>query len=224
MSIYLEDHPPARRQFKPRTRKPTGLIVVHTAESVMDTVGPDTGAENVARFIARRGDPGSYHTLVDADSRVRLVRYDQEAYGDGTGSNPIAVHISAACAAADWPRMTPTKREAFVVNLALAAADAADWLKDEHGITVPARYVTKAESDRGLPGFISHGDRDPARRSDPGDRFPWAMLLDEFTEAVDPGPSKEEALRKRITRAIQAAKKADRPHLVERLRRIRNDV
>ena len=56
MSVYLEDHRPARRQFY-RTRRAavTGAIVVHTAENTTDLVLPDAGAEGVARFP---GDTG----------------------------------------------------------------------------------------------------------------------------------------------------------------------
>ena len=59
---WLDQHPPVRRQYRdPRRAAPSGVIVVHTAENVMDAVGSDTGAENVARFIQTRADPGSYH-------------------------------------------------------------------------------------------------------------------------------------------------------------------
>ena len=158
---YLDDHPPARHQFRQRYAQPSGLIVVHTAESALDDIGEDTGAEGVAAFIARRSDPGSYHRIVDSDSIVALVRFDQAAYGDGTGSNEFAIHVSFACRAADWPHMDPDRREAFLANGARAAREAATWLADQHGITVPARRVTRAQSDQRAAGFISHAERDP---------------------------------------------------------------
>lgn len=225
MTTYLEANPPAVRQFrKPRRAKPTGLIVVHTAESILDTIGPDTGAESVAAFIAGRADYGSYHTLADADSRVRLVPFDAEAYGDGTGSNPFAIHISFACKAADWPRMTEAKRLAFIRNGARAAAEAADWLKASHGIEVPPARVTRAESERGEAGFISHGERDPGRRTDPGAEFPWALFLREFVDAS--GPSPRELLRGDLNAAMSAtkgalAKAGRRPRLRFQLERAR---
>jgi hypothetical protein len=178
VTVYLEQHKPARSQYRtPRRAKPSGVIVVHTAESVMDTIGPDTGAESVAAFIARRSDPGSYHTLVDSDSRVRLVRFDAEAYGDGTGSNPHACHISAACRTTDWATMSPERRAGFVRQLAIAAADYATWLRREHNVVIPAVRVNRAQSDLRVPGFISHGERDPERRSDPGKDFSWDAFL-----------------------------------------------
>lgn len=182
---YLDDHPPARTQFRQRYATPTGLIVVHTAESALDAIGEDTGAEGVADFIRRRSEPGSYHRLVDSDSIVALVRFEMAAYGDGTGSNEFAIHLSFACRAADWPGMDPARREAFLVNGARAAREAAGWLEREHRRAVPARRVTRDQSDQGAAGFISHGERDPGRRTDPGPAFPWDRFLTLYAQEDD---------------------------------------
>lgn len=208
--IYLEDHPPARRQFRDRMEKPDGLLVIHTAESILDTIGPDTGAEAVARFIAGRSDPGSYHRLVDSDSIVPLVRFSKAAYGDGTGSNEYAIHISFALATTDWTRLSPEKRDAFLHQGAIAAAEAIRWLKREHGITVPLERVTRAQSEARRPGFISHAERDPARRSDPGANFPWSRFLRFVAEQLNPTtqeddmPYTEQQLAKIIREAVAA--------------------
>lgn len=219
MGTYLEDNPPRQRQFRERRAKVTGLIVVHTAESAPDETGPDTGTENVARFIRDRSTYGSYHTLADSDSRLRLVPFHLAAYGDGTGSNEFAIHISAATQAARWRSLPRAWRRGCVKQLAAAAAEAARWLQKEHGITVPARRVNKADSDRGAAGFISHGERDPGRRSDPGADFPWALFLAEF-ERLMAGRRLRRPLA--VRRAIRAATDA-LPHLSpqdqERVRR-----
>lgn len=172
--IYLRDNPPARSQYRsPRRRTPTGLVVLHTAESIMDAVGPDTGAENVAKYIRRRDTPGSYHDLGDSDSSIQLVDYGDEAYQDGTGSNPFALSISFACRGTDWPKMSSERREAFLRQGAIAFARQQAWLAENGYPLTRLRRVTKTQSDRGESGFISHGDRDPGRRSDPGRDFPW---------------------------------------------------
>ena len=215
---YLEQHPPKTRQFrKPRRAKPSGVIVVHTAESVMDTVGPDTGAENVAGFIRRRDGYGSYHLLVDSDSWIQLVAFDAEAYGDGTGSNTHAMHLSFACSAADWPKMSEQKRAAFLDQAADAVAGALTWLAREHKISAPLSRITRADSEARNPGFISHGERDPGRRTDPGNGFPW----DEFFAAVaermaDPLVA---ALRRHLRGAALAAEKGDKAKLRQHLYR-----
>lgn len=191
---YLRRHKPARSQYRsPRRldRSPlpgrcTGLVVLHTAESILDTVGPDTGAENVARYMVTRTTPGSYHDLADADSNLTLVRYADEAYQDGTGSNPYALSISFALKAADWPRLSPARRAAFLEQGAAAFARQQAWLDAHRYPRTLLRRVTRAQSAAGASGFVTHGDRDPGRRSDPGAAFPWDEWLAACLTAVTP--------------------------------------
>ena len=175
--IYLEENPPARRkgQFRLGRRDPLKpVVVVHTAQSGTDTRGADTKAEAVAGFIQRRQDAGSYHILGDRDSIIRMVRIANEAYGDGTGSNRWAIHISLAMNAADWGIISALIADQYLDSAATMALLAAEACHDR-GLPIPAaRLLTKAESDRAdACGFISHGLRDPGRRSDPGVDFPW---------------------------------------------------
>ena len=102
---YLDDHPNPNtpQQRRPRRAPLSGTVGVHTAESIMDTIGPDTGAENVAAFIASRSDYGSYHVLVDSDSVVVMAGDDAETWhiaesdNFGYGMNSHSWGISAAC-------------------------------------------------------------------------------------------------------------------------------
>lgn len=178
---YLDDHPNRNlNQQRARRDQPSGVIVVHTAESALDEIGEDTGAEGVARYIGVRTSYGSYHRLADSDSVVAVARFEMTTYGDGTGSNDHAIHISFACRASDWPGMSAERKAAFIANGAKAAREARDWLKREHGIDVPARRISRAQSDAKVPGFISHGERDPGRRTDPGREFPWDQFLNAY--------------------------------------------
>jgi hypothetical protein len=185
MGAYLAAHETAVAQYRsPRRARPTGLVCVHTAESVLDTVGPDAGAENVAEWMTRRTNYGSYHDLADSDSVVHLVAYGDEAFHDGTGSNPWSLSISFALAAADWPKLTPEKRRGFLRQGAVAFARQQAWLKAHGHPTTPLRRVTRAQSDAGQPGFISHAERDPSRRTDPGAGFPWEEFFTECRAAL----------------------------------------
>lgn len=193
MTAYLVANPPRIPQFRnPRRARPSGVVVVHTAESFPDEVGPDDGAENVARFIRDRTNYGSYHDLADSDSIINLVPYGAEAYHDGTGSNPHSYGVSAATQAHRWPTLPREWVEATVINMARAAARYARWIKTEHGVTIPARRITRAQSDAGVPGFLSHGERDPGRRSDPGQAFPWEFFLNAYESIMNGNDPQED--------------------------------
>lgn len=183
MGAYLTDHPPLRKGgqwYDKRNRPLTGCTALHTAESVMDTLGPDTGAENVAEFIRTRSDPGSYHDLVDADSWIPLVDLKHAAFHDGTGSNNWALSLSFACRTTDWARMTPEKRRGFLHQGARAFANQQLYRRHVGAPLTRLRLISKAQSDRGESGFIYHGLRDPGRRTDPGVKAPHLFPLDEF--------------------------------------------
>ncbi|HMG44644.1 MAG TPA: N-acetylmuramoyl-L-alanine amidase [Acidimicrobiales bacterium] len=175
---WLDTHPPASSQFRrPRREAPSGVVCVHTAENTPDFVAFDGGAEAVANFVRTRSDPGSYHDLVDSDSCINLVAYDCEAYHDGTGSNRHSYGVSVATRADVWPLAPKAWRDGAVHQAAAAAARYARWLRDRRGILIPARRINRVESEMRIPGFISHAERDPARRTDPGRSFPWPQFL-----------------------------------------------
>lgn len=195
---WLDSHPPRRSQFRRQRREdPSGVVVVHTAENTPDFVGFDGGAEAVANFIRNRTTPGSYHDLADSDSTINLVGYSSEAYHDGTGSNPHSYGVSIATRADVWPMAPAAWRNGAVHQAAAAAARYAHWLRARSGIVIPARRISRAESERRVPGFISHAERDPARRTDPGRDFPWAQFLAEYQRLLGghppPAPAPEPA-------------------------------
>jgi hypothetical protein len=182
---YLDSHPPARPQFRAPRRQPvSGVVVVHTAENTPDLAAFDGGAEAVARFIVGRDDPGSYHDLCDSDSCINLVAYWNEAYHDGTGSNRHSYGVSVATRADVWPLAPERWRDGAVKQAAAAAARYARWVKNTRGIVIPARRITRDQSERLVPGFISHAERDPSRRTDPGAAFPWRDFLSEYARLM----------------------------------------
>lgn len=199
MGAYLIDNPPVRSQYATRTKRPTGAIILHTAESVMDTVGADTGAENVAGFIQRRATPGSYHDLCDADSIVNLVPYHLAAFQDGTGSNPYALSISWACRTTDWPAMSAGRRDAFLRNGAEAFRRQQEWLRANGYPLTPIRRISAAAVTAGQPGICYHGDRDPGRRTDPGmQTFPFDRFAELCADSNQEDEMVTEAEFKRI--------------------------
>lgn len=182
---WLDEHPPESPQFRcPRRAAEAGQITLHTAENTPDFVAYDGGAEAVANFIRTRDDPGSYHVIGDSDSRIQLVRPECEAFHDATGSNRWAYGISAATRADVWDLAPAAWRSGTIFNMARAAADYANRVKRMRGITIPARLLTRDESEARFPGFVRHSVRDPARRRDPGSTFPVLDFLNRFAAMV----------------------------------------
>lgn len=215
MTAYLIEHPPRIRQFRARGTTISGVIVMHTAESLPDFHGPDAGAEGVARFIQQRTTYGSYHWLADSDSLIDLVPMrDMQAYGEGTGTNPHAIHVSAATQAHRWGDVPKDWVAGTVENMALAAHKASDLLEDVHGVRIPAKRISAAQARARKEGFVTHGEMDPGRRSDPGPMFPWAMFMEAYQDLENPRPdaptrgAQVDVALRRTSAAITALDKA----------------
>jgi hypothetical protein len=172
---YIDDHPNPNcpQQTKPRRAKVSGVIAVHTAESMLDVTGQDTGAEGVARYISIRDSYGSYHRLADSDSRINVVEFWAEAYHVAVAKmNHHAIGLSFACRTTDWAKMSMERRRGFLMNGARDAIEAMDYVKTTSDITVPLRWLTKDQAVSRVPGFVRHGTVDPLRRTDPGSMEP----------------------------------------------------
>lgn len=181
MGAYLTDNKPTVSQWYATRRLPlTGCTVLHTAESIMDAIGPDTGAEAVAKFIQGRTTAGSYHDLVDSDSWIPLVDLRHGAFHDGTGSNNWALSLSFACRTSDWRAMTPEKRRGFLHQGARAFVNQQLYRQATGAPLTRLRLISKSQSDIGMSGLTYHGLRDPGRRSDPGVAAPNMFPLAEF--------------------------------------------
>jgi hypothetical protein len=203
---YLNDHPPDSKQFIcPRRDQESGVFVVHTAENTPDFVAFDGGAEAVARFISTRPDPGSYHDLVDSDSTINLVDYGCEAFHVARdGFNRHAYGVSAATRADVWPLAPEAWKNGCTRQMAGACARQAVRVRQLRGIVVPARRITRAQALDRVPGFVSHAELDPTRRTDPGRFFPWPQFLAEFARLTIPPPPEEDEMPYALIRCTAA--------------------
>lgn len=159
-------------------------VTVHTTESLADVVGPDAGAENVARYFATSSTPASYHTLVDSDSTVDCL----PAGLDGTTvhtafhcyqRNTANLGLSFACNAAAWSTLPPAwVTAALERGASVAAAWCVRW-------SIPVWLIEQEEFDDGARGISGHGLLQPEDRTDPGDFFPWDRFLALVQAKVD---------------------------------------
>lgn len=191
MSTYFETHPQKVKggQWSRKRRngaKPSGVVVVHTAESITDFMGPDPGAENVARYFCTTDRYASYHHLSDSDSSIQLAPWSAETWHD-TGTNNHSVGLSAAIQCKDWDKLDD-RGEKIVKRMAAGAASYAKWLKANRGIDIPARLITAKQARSKVPGFLGHGTSDPGRRSDPGPDFDWDLFFAEYTRLMGKKP------------------------------------
>lgn len=184
---YLQDNPnPNAAQFGWERTRVSGVIGVHTAENNTCFNGPDSGDYDVAAFISRRSDFGSYHTLVDADSINQLVHPRWAAWADTT-NNAHGMSVSAAVRANDWLALSKERRRQVHINLGTAAA----WLvKDalNAGLLTqapPARRISASAAIAGSQmGFYGHGETNPGTRYDPGKDFDWPLFLSAYEAAM----------------------------------------
>ena len=182
--IYLEqaEHLPAEPQWRNGRRDPglKSLIEWHTSES-----HPSWGVFQLAEYITARTGAGSYHLIGDRHGQIlQLIDFDNEAFGDRTGTNRTAIHCALVMRAGEWPTMPQSEIRKLTVVAARMAGIAADHIEARGLLRPAARLLTRDMSD--LPdasGHISHARRDPVRRSDPGDKFPWNGVFELYEGA-----------------------------------------
>lgn len=191
--FYLLDHPPVSPQFRrPRRGKFTGAIGIHTAESIIDNIGPDTGAENVASYITRRTDPGSYHHLFDSDSHVPMLPDNSEAFSIAAdGLNRTTVNMAFACRTTDLNPADPWTDAAFT---RMAAEIVACWQRNHIDPWTAARWLTREQVLAGWSGVFHHGTVQPHDRSDAFTRHSQRqalerLMLDKIIALLTPTPT-----------------------------------
>lgn len=183
MGFYNDDHPNTRYpQQRARSAwgwtKPSGLVMVHTVESFIDRLGPDTGAENCANYIATRSDAGGYHELIDSDSFVQMSADGMMTWHTAAAKiNGPGWGISAACRATDWdPDDDWTRRTIATMGARIRAF----WERQGINPATAARWLTMEQAHRFEIGLCHHGVAQPADRSDAWVRHPQRARLDQM--------------------------------------------
>lgn len=179
MGYYLLDHKPASPQYRRPRRQPlSGAIGWHTTEGALDRIAPDTGAENVAAYISRRTDPGSYHAIHDSDSTVLMLPDDAEAFHVAAdGINRFTVGQAAAMRTTDWH---PSDPQSVDILHRMAIWAVGFWSRNGVDPRACAKWLTRAEVLDRQPGMFLHGTVQ-SDRSDAWLRSPHRLTLEAMT-------------------------------------------
>lgn len=187
---YLQDNPNyTTAQYGWPRSQVSGVVGIHTAENNTDFDGADPGAEDVAGFISRRADHGSYHVLTDADSILPLIHPSWAAWADTT-NNAHAMSVSGALQAARWHELSPARARQVVINMAAGAAGLVRTAVQGGLLAVPtpARRISAQEAKSGSrAGFYGHGETNPGTRYDPGAGFNWDLFLESYAQFMAGG-------------------------------------
>ena len=183
MGYYLIDNPPRSPQFYPsRSNTPTWAVGVHTSEG---PTGPGT-ARNLAAFIARRSDPGSYACIVDCDETVVLVPPDYTTFSvAASGYNSRTWHI---CLTGRSAELAPD--DANTQAMIKRAGEAIRTLWNLLGVDARANAAWIGTDALNRVGLFCHGDVQSWDRSDAWSRHPDRGRLDQMLiEAIVETPA-----------------------------------
>ena len=198
-SYYLLDNPPRSPQFHPsRANTPTWAVSIHTSE------GPrgSGAALDLARFISRRPDPGSYAVVVDDATTVELVPPEFTTFSvASSGYNSRTYAVCIACRSAD---LSPEDGYTLACIDRLGAAIANLW-RGRVDIASSLAWIGTAALER--PGLFCHGDVQPWDRTDAWSIHPDRpaldqLLIDAIARHTFPTPAlTEDQIMRRFIRA-----------------------
>lgn len=173
MGYYLYDNPPASTQYHQNRQNGSSFgVIIHTTEGV----GGDDSAENTAKFISRRSDPGSYHCIVDTNSTVMLLPDYAVAFGVGaSGYNSRCWMIALAAVSSD---LDPNNHYTKIEIDRLGSEICAYWKRNNVDPVSAAKFIGEEVKNR--PGLAHHGDVQPWDRSDAWSRRQERATFDQM--------------------------------------------
>lgn len=153
---------------------PTQLLVLHSAECPL----MPGYAQSLTEWAITSNVVASWHRFIGPDSRVYMIP-DHLAAWHASEANPMSIGWEQAGYArytyADWT--TPNG----LLQMESLAYDMAQVAITEG---IPARWLTTDEvtaitthGNRDIKGFCLHRQIDPETRTDPGDGYPYDLLM-----------------------------------------------
>lgn len=165
----------ASGKYFPVSGIPTQLLVLHSAECPLAA----GYAQSLTNWALQPGYPqASWHRFVDPGARVRMIDDSLGAW-HASEANPLSIGWEQA----GYARFTRAEwtTAAGMLQLEALALDMAEVAKRDG---IPARWLSNAEvravldgGNRSIKGFCTHRQIDPETRTDPGDGYPFDLLM-----------------------------------------------
>lgn len=169
-------------------RAHTQMLIVHSIESPLANGFAVSMAYNwLGKWYQPNGAliEASSNVIVSPDTLVRSVHTDYAAW-HASWANSLSVGYEqsgyAAFSREQW--LTPGGRDQIDRLAREMAQDAAHY-------GIPLRWLTAAEvraianGDRTIKGLVTHAVIDPGNRTDPGDQYPYDVLLESIKAYAD---------------------------------------
>lgn len=156
---------------------PTQLLVLHSAECPL----MPGYAQSLTEWAITSNVVASWHRFIGPDSRVYMIE-DRYAAWHASEANPMSIGWEQAGYArysrAEW--LTPN-------GLLLMESLAYDMAQVAIRDGIPARWLTDDEvtavttyGNRSIKGFCLHRQIDPETRTDPGNGYPYDLLMNKI--------------------------------------------
>lgn len=208
----------ASGKYHPVSGIPTQLGVLHSAECPLAIGYARSLTSWAAVPLAQGGPEASWQRFVDPSVRLRFIPDDLGAW-HASEANPLSIGWEQA----GYARYS---RAEWTTPLGLVQLDNLAYDMAEVGIRdgLDPRWLSTAEvravldrGDRTIKGFCTHRQIDPESRTDPGDGYPYDLLMARIRAYMNPTTkdwfdmATEAQLRKVIREEIAAALEDDNP-------------
>ena len=180
----------ASKKYFPVSGMPTQLLVLHSAECPLQGGYAKSLSEWACGTVYPAAPIASWHRFIDPMHRVRLVPDELGAW-HASEANVLSIGWEQA----GYARY---RREEWLtadgqVQLEMLAFDMAEVAVRDG---IPARWLSDAEvravldgGNRSIKGFCNHRQIDPETRTDPGDGYPYGLLMERIIFYMGGGSS-----------------------------------
>lgn len=179
----------ASLKYFPTSGIPTQLLVLHSAECPLQAGYGRSLSEWACGSVYPAAPIASWHRFIDPVHRVRLIPDELGAW-HASEANVLSIGWEQA-GYARYSRDEWLSADGQV-QLEMLAYDMAEVAVRDG---IPARWLSTAEvravldgGNRSIKGFCSHRQIDPETRTDPGDGYPYDLLMERIQFYMGGGP------------------------------------